>query len=41
MQNKQTTILVTQKIVGLIFETPSVVFKKPFESIPVRIAKAQ
>ena len=41
MQNKQTTILVTQKIVGLIFENPSVVFKKPFEAIPVIIAKAR
>ena len=32
------TILVTQKIVGVNFVNPSVVFKKPFEAIPVMIA---
>ena len=38
IQNKHMTILVTQKIVGVNFVNPSVVFKKPFEAIPVMIA---
>ena len=38
-QNIQTTILKMQKIVGFNFENPSVVFKNPFEAIPVIIAK--
>ena len=33
------TILITQKIVGFNFENPSVVFKKPFEAIPVMMPK--
>ena len=37
-QKIQTIILVMQKIVGLIFVNPSVVFKKPFDVIPVIIA---
>ena len=38
MQNKHMTILVTQKIVGVNFVNHSVVFKKPFDAIPVMIA---
>jgi uncharacterized protein with ATP-grasp and redox domains len=39
IQKIQTTILTTQKIVGFIFENPSVVFKNPFATMPVIIAK--
>ena len=38
IQNRQTIILKTQKIVGLSFVKPSVVFKKPLDAIPVKIA---
>ena len=38
-QNKHTRILITQKIVGFNFENPSVVFKNPFEAMPVMIPK--
>ena len=34
-QNKHIRILITQKMVGFNFENPSVVFKKPFEAMPV------
>jgi len=38
-QKIQITILVIQKIVGVSLVKLSVVFKKPFEAIPVIIAK--
>ena len=41
MQNKQTIILKTQKIVGFNFVKPSVVFKNPLEAIPVIIANTK
>ena len=34
-QNIHTIILIRQNIVGLSFVNPSVVFKKPFEAMPV------
>tara|TARA_B110000444_G_scaffold146216_1_gene136664 strand:- start:363 stop:593 length:231 start_codon:yes stop_codon:yes gene_type:complete len=40
-QKIQITILVTQKIVGLIFVNPCVVFRKPFDAMPVMIARAK
>ena len=40
-QKIQATIDITQKIVGPIFVNPLVDFKKPFEVIPRRIAKAK
>ena len=36
-QNIQTTILNKQKMVGFNFVNPSVVFRKPFDAIPVII----
>ena len=41
IQNKQTIILVTQKMVGFNFVNPSVVFKNPFEAIPVIMARTK
>ena len=38
-QNMHTIILIRQNIVGLSFVNPSVVFKKPFDAIPVTIPK--
>ena len=40
-QKIQIIILVIQKIVGLIFVNPSVVFKKPFDAIPEMIARTK
>ena len=41
IQNKQTIILVTQKMVGFNFVNPSVVFKNPLEAIPVIMARTK
>ena len=41
IQNKQTMMLVTQKIVGFNFVNPSVVFKNPLEAIPVIMARTK
>ena len=41
IQNKQTIMLVTQKMVGFNFVNPSVVFKKPLEAIQVTIARTK
>ena len=38
IQNKHKIILATQNIVGFNLVNPSVVFKNPFEAIPVIIA---
>ena len=40
-QKMQATIEIAQKIVGPRFVNPLVDFKKPFEVIPRRIAKAK
>jgi hypothetical protein len=40
-QNIQTTILAKQKSVGPSFENPSVIFKKPFDAMPVTIARTK
>ena len=41
IQNKQTIILGTQKIVGFNFVNPSVVFKKPLEALHVIMARTK
>ena len=41
IQNKQTMMLVTQKIVEFNFVNPSVVFKNPLEAIPVIMARTK
>ena len=41
IQNKQTMMLVTQKMVGFNFVNPSVVFKNPLEAIPVIMARTK